>query len=450
VMVMRGDGGATDLEGFRAAPARTLYSGPAASVAGALRYARITDGIVVEVGGTSTNVASVRLGRPALSYVQVASHATALRSVDVRVVGVAGGSMLRVRRGRVLGVGPRSAHIAGLAYACFTPAEAFEGARFDLIAPKVGDPADYAVVRLVDGSAVALTNTCAANALGITRPGDYAWAEPAAARAAFAVTGAALRLDGDEVARRMLQASGEAVCELVDTLARARKLHDPVIVAVGGAAGGLGRHVAAMLGLECRVPAGAEVISSIGDALSHVRAEKERTVDVVSAAVVRELAAEVEAEALAAGVAPATLEVQVEEVPERGTVRAVATGSIGLRSGAVPGLEPCSEDEVRAVAGTPVQRAGAFWVAVDGDRVTVFDRLGEEVARLRGRPVAWGDLAGAVASATRYRGPVTLRPSVWVIDGIRLTELSSGDTVAAASALRDDDADQLVLVGRSR
>ena len=37
VMVMRGDGGATDLNGFREAPVRTLYSGPAASVAGALR-----------------------------------------------------------------------------------------------------------------------------------------------------------------------------------------------------------------------------------------------------------------------------------------------------------------------------------------------------------------------------------------------------------------------------
>ena len=53
VMVMRGDGGATDLDGFRRAPARTLYSGPAASVAGALRFAGVAEGVVVEVGGTS-------------------------------------------------------------------------------------------------------------------------------------------------------------------------------------------------------------------------------------------------------------------------------------------------------------------------------------------------------------------------------------------------------------
>lgn len=123
VMVMRGDGGATDLAGFRRAPARTLYSGPAASVAGALRFASVADGVVVEVGGTSTNVAAVRSGRPELSYVRVASHATALRAIDVRVVGVAGGSMLRVRRRRVYGVGPRSAHIAGLPYSCFAEGE---------------------------------------------------------------------------------------------------------------------------------------------------------------------------------------------------------------------------------------------------------------------------------------------------------------------------------------
>ena len=140
VMVMRGDGGATDLEGFRRAPARTLYSGPAASVAGALRFAGVTDGVVVEVGGTSTNVAAVKGGRPLLSYVQVASHSTALRAVDVRVVGVAGGSMLRVRKGRVYGVGPRSAHIAGLPYACFAAPGGLRRRSGRLVAPRGGRP----------------------------------------------------------------------------------------------------------------------------------------------------------------------------------------------------------------------------------------------------------------------------------------------------------------------
>src|SRR5262249_46769530 len=137
VMVMRGDGGAIDADGFRREPARTLYSGPAASVAGVLRFSRVTDAVIVEVGGTSSNVAAIKNGKPALSYVQVASHATAIRALDVRVIGVAGGSMLRARRNKVYGVGPRSAHIAGLPYTCYLDAGDVEGAAVELVAPRI-------------------------------------------------------------------------------------------------------------------------------------------------------------------------------------------------------------------------------------------------------------------------------------------------------------------------
>ena len=37
----------------------------------------------------------------------------------MRVIGIAGGSMVRVRGNDILDVGPRSAHIAGLHYAAF-------------------------------------------------------------------------------------------------------------------------------------------------------------------------------------------------------------------------------------------------------------------------------------------------------------------------------------------
>ncbi|MBI2705734.1 MAG: hypothetical protein HYX32_10665 [Actinobacteria bacterium] len=142
LLVMRGDGGATDMNGFRLHPARTLYSGPAATVAGALRFTEATEAVVVEIGGTSTNVAAIHDGQPALSYVRVASHATALRSIDVRVIGAAGGSMLRVRRGKVYGVGPRSAHIASLGYCSYAPTGTFtrDGCRVVEIAPRRGDP----------------------------------------------------------------------------------------------------------------------------------------------------------------------------------------------------------------------------------------------------------------------------------------------------------------------
>ena len=52
----------------------------------------------------------------------------------------------------------------------------------------------------------------------------------------------------------------------------------PTLVGVGGGAGGLARYVARRLGWPLEIPAHAEVISSIGDALSLIRAERERTV----------------------------------------------------------------------------------------------------------------------------------------------------------------------------
>ena len=87
----------------------------------------------------------------------------------------------------------------------------------------------------------------------------------------------------------MLTAAGEAVCDVMWTLMRQQRLRHPELVAVGGGAGGLGRHVGAMLDLPIVIPDGAEVISSIGDALSNVRAERERTVSVVDAAVIGQL-----------------------------------------------------------------------------------------------------------------------------------------------------------------
>ena len=452
VLVMRGDGGATDLDGFRSAPARPLNSGPAASVAGALRFGDVGEGVVIEVGGTSTNIAAIHKGHPQLSYVQVASHSTALRAVDVRVIGVAGGSMLRVRRRRfgglgVHGVGPRSAHIAGLAYTCFEPAEAIAGATAVEFAPRAGDPADYLALDLTDGRRVALTNTCAANALGVTQPGDYAYVDGAAARAGFAIAGTALGLDGDEVARRMLEASGTAICELVTAVAKSAGLLRPPLVAVGGGAGGLGRHAAAMLRYDCRVPDGAEVISSLGDALSLVRAERERTVDATDATVVSRLMDDVEAELLSAGAAASTIDIRVEERPEKGTVRAVATGAIGLTTGALPGRAPIDAAEAGRIAADlglaagSASAVGAYWLAGGAgnpDRVVVLDRFGDVLVDVVGDVDRSGDadtIAAAVERLTRHRGPVTLLPSVWVIHRSRFTELSSGDRAAAAAAL---------------
>lgn len=107
-----------------------MLSGPAASVMGSLMYLRASNGVYFEVGGTTTNIGVIKDGRPAIDYSNVGGHRTYISSLDVRVLGVAGGSMVRADKSGVKDVGPRSAHIAGMDYAVFTPEE-------EIVDPKV-------------------------------------------------------------------------------------------------------------------------------------------------------------------------------------------------------------------------------------------------------------------------------------------------------------------------
>lgn len=123
-----------------------MLSGPAAGVAGALMQERISEGLFLETGGTSTDISVVRRGKVAVRHATILGKASYLSALDVRTVGVGGGSMVRIDGGKVVGVGPRSAHIAGLPYACFATLGELRDARITTVRPMDGDPDDYAVI----------------------------------------------------------------------------------------------------------------------------------------------------------------------------------------------------------------------------------------------------------------------------------------------------------------
>ena len=454
LLVMRGDGGACDLRSMRRHPLLTAFSGPAASVAGALRHLTLADAAIVEVGGTSTNVSVVRAGRPVLSYVRVLEHVTSVRSLDVRVVGVAGGSLLRVGRRfgrpRIEDVGPRSAHIAGLPYACFSSASDLEGVTAQLMTPREGDPPEYVALQDRNGRRFALTLTCAANALGEAREGTYARGNREAARLGFSALGRLLGRDGDALARGVLEVAARRVAAVISEALAANRLSAATIVGLGGGAGALVPSVAGSLGMEWRIPPEAEVISSVGDALSLVRVEVESSARRNDTQVLAAAHRKAEEAALQAGAAPASLQVETEALPERQAVRAVAVGSVALESEALP-LEPQLDEESLRLAAKRELRdevetiafTGIYTVFGSGSRFAVLDARGSLALRTEGEVLLGSPeevsacLGERIERSVRRFGPLTVGPAVRILRGGRLVDLTLlSDPKAALESAR--------------
>lgn len=333
LMVMRCDGGVMSLDEMRRRPLLTVLSGPAAGVAGALMQERISEGLFLETGGTSTDISVVRRGKVAVRHATILGKASYLSALDVRTVGVGGGSMVRIGGGRVVGVGPRSAHIAGLPYACFATLDELRDARVTTVRPMAGDPDDYAVIDAAGGR-YAITMTCAANALGRVPEGDFARCDQDVARAALAPLAAALSTDVGTAAARLLDAGTEQVRAVTDTMIRDYRLDKDTAVLVGGGGGAASvtPHLASVTGQEGRIARHSEVISPIGVALALVREQIERIIPGAGQEQILAVRAEAEAAVVAQGAAADGVEVEVTVDPQTSTVRAVATGATELRT----------------------------------------------------------------------------------------------------------------------
>ena len=453
LLVLRGDGGAMSLDAFRRRPSFTIGSGPAAGVAAALHQLGLADAIVVECGGTSSNVSVVKRGRPILRSLRVMGRPTCVRAVDSWVVGAAGGSMALLKRSSVAETGPRSAHIAGLPYACFADPATFEGATLELVAPGRGDPQAYACVR-GGGELYALTATCAANALGIVAAGAYAHGRRETALAAFAPLAAKLRTTPEQAARKLLDRAVDKIVKAVVEAARQHELGPEVpLVALGGAGEALVPLVAERLGRPLIRPEHPEILSSIGAAVSLVRTELTRNGTSDGAAV--ELARDAERACVASGAAPATVTVETGYDAREGVLRAVATGAVALEVGAADREPAGDETRLQAAADALGLHSDALQLVAEtgfyrvysengSGRVAAVDGLGAVALAEDARRVmaATGEdlveqLRREVEHATRNLGVATLLPRVSLVCGSQIIDLSDArhpDEVARAAA----------------
>ena len=355
LMVMKGDGGVTDMKTFQIKPIVTVLSGPAASVAGALLHLRILNGVFIEVGGTSTNICMIKDGKPQIQYVTIMQHPTCMRSLDVRVAGVAGGSLVRLSSNskKIVDVGPRSAHIAGLQYSCFAEPEELEGGELVTFQPKDGDPADYAAIRGKDGKLFAITNTCAANSLGLIEKGDYAEGNQTSARAAISILSEKLGTNLEGISKSILDISANKILDIIIPMLKQYKLKPAqssiTIIGAGGGASVLSPYVAKYLKFSYKLAANAEVISSIGVAAAMIYEELERTIINPNPDDVSLLIEDVKQAALSKGALPESVIVQSKYISERSILRVTAVGNMSLDIGTSNAKE-ISREEANVLA----------------------------------------------------------------------------------------------------
>jgi len=350
LMIMRGDGGVMDISEMKKRPVLTMLSGPAASVMGALLYLRASNGIYFEVGGTSTNIGVIKNGRPAVEYTVVGGHSTYINSLDVRVLGVAGGSMVRAEGHKLIDVGPRSAHIAGLKYAVYTPLEEIVDPELEFFTPKEGDPTDYVRIKLASGKRVTLTNSCAANVLGLVKENEYSYGIAESARRCMKPLADYLGVTVEEAASQILQKGYEKIAPVIEELAEKYRIERDQItlVGVGGGAAALLPYIAQSMKLHYSIPKYAEVISSIGVALAMIRDVVERVIPYPTTEDISRIKREAAALAIKNGAVPDTIEVHIEIDPQTSKITAIALGSNEVQTANLQ--LNCNEEDAKQLA----------------------------------------------------------------------------------------------------
>ena len=420
-------------------------------------------------GSTSTNIGVIRNGRPTIKSAEVGGHRTYVSSLDIRVLGVAGGSMVRVRGREIVDVGPRSAHIAGLPYAAFATTEEIEDPELVFVQPKADDPGDYVAVKTKSGKLFAVTNTCAANVLGLAKPEWYSHGNAEAARKALAPLAQALGVSLEAAARRILDVATDKIIPVITELIAEYELDRDQVILVGGGGGAaaLIPHTANRMKLDIRIPDNAEVMSSIGVALAMVRDVVERVVVNATPEDIAAIKQEARQSVMQGGANPESIEVFVEVNPQTSRVRATAIGSMEMRAqnmGKLPDLNECREiaaksmnlpvDSVEQVAGStlcPVfqgtveERKFRFFKKVRRP-IRVLDRQGfikvqrsdGSVFQFTGATAAEG-LRQAWEKLTIYNGDSIIFPDLFLIMGSHIMDLSGVQSAEHALGLVGTD-----------
>ena len=107
IMAYKGDGSVMTLDQARLYPVETILSGPAASSMGGKILSGCEDCVIVDIGGTSTDIAIMEGGFPQIQFngASVGRWRTRVKAVDMYTVALGGDSRIRLDGNKVL-IGP--------------------------------------------------------------------------------------------------------------------------------------------------------------------------------------------------------------------------------------------------------------------------------------------------------------------------------------------------------
>ena len=244
VYILKADGGTLPLEKSVQMPVETIFSGPAASIMGVLA---LTDpgqtSVIVDIGGTTTDLALILSGKPLLSSkgARVGSLLTHVRAFAVKSVAIGGDSAVSVSSS-CLAVGPhRDGPPLCMGGSGPTPTDALRV----LGLSKIGDAAKAEKAMQI-----------VANVLGCT-------SQEAAQKVVDAVVDKIV-FEVNEMFREWEQEPAYRIWEIM----KREKLSAQNVVGVGGGAPPLVPLVAGRLGATAIVPEYASVANAIGAAVA--------------------------------------------------------------------------------------------------------------------------------------------------------------------------------------
>ena len=248
--LLKPDGGTIDLMRSAALPARTAQSGPAASVMGALAL----DGckgatLVLDVGGTTTDMAVVLDGMPLLNPhgVKLGPYKTLIRSIITHSLGTGGDSVIQVNGMGKITMGPLRNG----------PPVAFGG--------NMATPTDALVT------------------LGLLALGDKR-----SAKASMENIGKTLGCNAENAAEHVLRQMAESIAQsarafvydinaqpvyTIHQVLNKEKIEPTSALIMGGPAPHIAPYLEKALGLPCRVPPHYDVANAVGAAVARVTAQ---------------------------------------------------------------------------------------------------------------------------------------------------------------------------------